>query len=479
MAWSGASAAVGLVLWSPMLLQQFTGEQGNLSHLVYLSLDSDRPTMGFGSAVRQIAHVLGLPPLLGKLDLTGADLVASVSPLTWVSAGAVLLTLVGLGLHWRRAPERFSVVSMSAVLIVAGLVNGSSVLDSIEQVRLALYHWVFPLAFFVTLALAMGAIEGVRKAAGRLSSGRLKWTWKQPRFVRPTLAGGTLLLIGVPALVNPTLDRHSNELYAFSATVERSYVEDLINQVMAHRDRFDEPIVLMHRGFRGFSSMRESLALYMVNEGVDVRFPLSARNYVADRRLVDPDHETGALLLVHDTSPDWEEVEVGELIADVLTVENLDSETFDTALDRLRSTGVYRFSPSLRQYFDDFPDEWLDAAERGELQAELEGRDAADFGLADPTEDQIERFWNLTGLDRLHQDPEHYLATPDLLDLLLEHPLEEPELDPDVLREIRESALGSLSPDRPLRLRVYLLDHDELAEIAADDLPSQPSTGDS
>ena len=150
--WLGASVVVGLVLWAPPLAQQVFGNSGNLGDMAWFARHGNRDTMGYGSAVRQLAHVVGLPPLLGRTDLVGGDLLAAPSPATWVTAVAVLAGVVALCVHWRRVdPRRASLGAAVGLVAVAGLVNGASVPRGLEQGRLTFYHWAFALAFFLAL----------------------------------------------------------------------------------------------------------------------------------------------------------------------------------------------------------------------------------------------------------------------------------------------------------------------------------------
>lgn len=467
--WAGPAAAIGFVLWLPMLVQQLFGSPGNLAHLVRLAFNSERPTVGLGSAVSQVAHVLGLPPMLWNQDLRGVDLTLRPSALTWVSAGVVVAVLALLALRWRReSRERFFVVLMAGVLVIAGLVNGSSVLDSYEKWRLVLYHWVFPLSFFVLMALALGAIDLSRHVISKAGDRLPVLQSLGPRLpaFRPVLAGAALLAVAAPAVINPSLDRPSNSVYALSIPIERTYLEDLASQVLEHRDRFEEPLAILPRGQGTFGSLAEGLGLQLAYEEVDVRFSTNWRHYVPDDRLIDADHRTGALLLLHDTDLEWEEPGVGELIADVFTVEDVDFSAYDDLVRQLSEADQYRFSPSLRAEFNSLPEEMVDAAEQGDLLATIEdGQVVQHPRLTNPTAEQLEDFWVLGALNALHDEPHQSLTNANVLDLLLEHPLEEPELDPELLEALKDSDLHETFSNQALRLRVYLLDHEELLEI--------------
>lgn len=456
--WGTAALVVGLVLWSPMLAQEVREDQGNLTNLVELTGDDDRPTVGMGPAVNQVTHVLGLPPLLGRTDLSGnsgADLLQSPSWVTSASAAAVAALLVALGVLWhRRAPEKQSLVVWAGVLVAAGLVNGSSVVDSIEQLRIVFYHWIWPLALFVALALALGAIDGLRAVLPRLNLNALR---KASPAARPALASLALVAVAAPAIVNPTLDRPSNELASFRTTIERRYIEETVRQIMEHEELLDESPVLLSTGARNFTDARDPVSLYLIDEGVDARLPHHMRYFVPGRRLPGRD-TTGGLLIVNDHDPDWIEVEVGTLVADVMTLDDLDTEDFDTVLAVLDTADTFRFGPEIEEVMEPVPAEWVQAAQEGTLSE-------VDTSEASATVEVFNAYVLLQGLDKLHTAPGEALSDPDLLDFLIDHPLSDPVLDPDLLRSLRDSELGTQPKDRPIRIRVYALERDDLTEL--------------
>lgn len=166
--WLGASAAVGLVLWAPPLIQQVFGNSGNLGDMVWFARHGNRETLGYGSAVRQLAHVFGLPPLLGRTRLVGDDLLAAPSVLTWVSSAAVAAGVVLLCRHWRRTDPRRASLGAAVVLVVAaGLVNGASVPRGLEQSRLTFYHWAFALAFLLALIAGLALASALARTGPR------------------------------------------------------------------------------------------------------------------------------------------------------------------------------------------------------------------------------------------------------------------------------------------------------------------------
>jgi hypothetical protein len=170
---AGLSAAVALVLWLPVLAQQAFGNTGNLGEMLWFARHGNGDSLGYGRRVQQVAHALGLPPLLGRTDLDGTLMLSSPSILTWMSAGAAL-GVVGL-ITWRHRddPARLALGAMTGVAVVEGLVGGASVPAGPEQARLAFYHWAFAVALLVALVIGTAAADALAAGTTRRPLGRL------------------------------------------------------------------------------------------------------------------------------------------------------------------------------------------------------------------------------------------------------------------------------------------------------------------
>jgi hypothetical protein len=359
--WVVLSAGVGLALWLPVLLQEVFGDAPNLSQLAEFTVDDDRPTLGFDVAVRQVAHALGLPPLLGQRELTGQWLFTEVSLFTWLTAGLAVAVGVLAGLHWRRAhPRRSALVVMAAVLLLGGTLSGASVPEGLEQFRLTFYHWVFALAFFVTLGLGLAAGELMARLAGD------RWA-----RMRQALVGVAVVAVVVPSLANPLLDRWSNTLLAAYSPVERQVMDRLADDVMRHQDQFEGPVVLLARGVTWDAGIHEALALALNERGVALKHGGYDGAFVADDRLARRATIGTGLVLVLDTegtegtaggagSPPLDDP-----IADMQVPADFDRVAYETQAEP--STRPTR----LRVFLLD-RDELLDWATRRELPTETE-----------------------------------------------------------------------------------------------------------
>jgi hypothetical protein len=448
--WAGLSALIALVLWSPVLVEQVAPDGGNLTKMVEFARDSERPTVGAATAVEQVVNVLGLPPLLGQTELDGGWMIEEPTGATWASAAVVVVLLAVLARHWRRSePRRLALVAMAGVLALAGFVNGASVPEGLEKYRLALYHWAFPLALFVVVALGLGAVELARRTAPAVA-----------KVASPVLAGCAVLGIAVPALVNPSLDRRSNTMTAAYSPIDRDVVERTADEVLAHRDELDGDVVMLPRG-NSFAGIPEALALMLAEHGISIQFTSPYLEYVDDERLADRrSADTGLLVVVDDGSIDGEPA--GELVTEEAIVEGFDDEAYDRLRDQAGADDEVRFGPEVEDALRAVPDDIL-------TRIESRGPDMS-------FEDMAEASTPGTGaavamamlLSALPDDPSTRLLNRDVLDFLVDHPIERPRLDPSLLRRLRDSLPDGFDND-PLRLSVYRLDRQQLL-AAADDV---------
>jgi hypothetical protein len=453
--WGGLAVAVALVLWAPVLVEQFAPNGGNLTMMAEFARDDDRPTMGSRSAVHQLVNVLGLPPMLGQTELHGGWLLDRPGPLQWVSAGVVVALMAVLAYVWRRNRVRLALVVMAGVVGLAGLVNGSSVPEGLEKFRLALYHWAHPLSFLVVVSLGLGLVQLAR----RTPLPRL-------RGARPVVAGVALLAVAVPALVNPSLGRRSNELQAAYSPAPRGVVDAAADQVLAHRDELGGEVMLLSRGGHNFDGIPEALAVQLIERGLEVRFPSTYLHYVDDERLAGrATVDTGLMVVVDDGTIEQELV--GERIADEPLVGGFDAEAYAELLEQAQAADEVRFGPEVVAGLDALPPDLLAQIERDDVDENL---DAARLFNTLPRDAAADLATALQ-LSTFLEAPGERLLNADILAFLAEHPLESPRLDTDLVERLRDALPEDWHND-PLQLSVYRLDRDELlAHAAPSELP--------
>lgn len=485
--WMALSAGVAGLMWLPVVAQELFGTEGNLSQLREFTGHSDRPKLGIDTAFEQVVHTLGLPPLLGQAHLEGGWFFRPISPFTWLTATLVAVVLVVAGVRWARAGRRrataLSVMALAAAL--AGLVNGSSVPIGIEQYRLPFYHWAFVLTFFATTAVVLAVAEEGRTwllrrqdARAAVATGTAAGVETDDtgdtndakgadvevtvsgddvaprRRVAPltgvlparfvwALGGVALVAMVVPAVVNLGLDRRTNTLVAAYTPVERSVVEELGAAVAAEGDRIDGPVVVLSRGEGPYVGLREALTLDLEERGLDAQHPRWARFFVHEDRLAShADVRAGIVLVVdkdHSTDVATADAVPGELLIDVDHRAAIDGEAFEALVEQADEADEVVLGPEA----DAFVAEMGTEDGRVLLQATFEE-------LLDPAKS---RSW---------------LHLRSNLQLLLDHPPLEPALDRDLVERLRDSLPDDpASPEGPpidgsWRLRVYLLDRDEL-----------------
>jgi hypothetical protein len=417
--WGGLAAGVAVVLWIPTVLQQGAHRPGNLIQLGRYSRSDARHSIGLRAGIEQVAHVLGLPPILGQRRFDGRWLLGQVAIGTWLSAAAVVTALAVLAVVWRRPGPRRDLMAMTAVLAVAAVVNAAQVPAGVASIRTDLSHWVWPLVFFVTLSLGLGAAQLVAQVGTRPRAPRL-----------PLLGVATavaLVAVVVPAAVNPTLDRPTNREQDVNAPIGRRPIEAAADAVVAREDELDAPIAVLVRGqASGFDGLDAALALALEERGHPARLqhPL-ARNVHPDR-LVDRATVRTGIVLVLDGGPPVARPP-GELVADIDTGSGFDTGAYEELLDAVDAADTVTPGPEMQQMLDHGPDD----------------------------QERLIAY----GLSRLPTQAPQMLRDPVVVQLLLDLPLVEPHFDPALLRRL----LTSLASERTAtRLQVYLLDRDQL-----------------
>lgn len=170
----------------------------------------------------QVTHVLAYPPMLVDTQLHGTDLLAEPQTSARLSAAVVLAVLAIAGYRWLRAGDnRATLVMIVGVLVAAGLANGSKVPGGVEEGRLSFYHWIWPLSFFVLLALANVVIDLVRhavrawlarsggEAGAALQDALGRWLPRTPTATLTVVSALEIYLITEPSELEHALDWHS------------------------------------------------------------------------------------------------------------------------------------------------------------------------------------------------------------------------------------------------------------------------------
>lgn len=426
--WGVSAAGLGLVLWSPVIAQQVFSGDGNLGEMLWFARHGNSDTLGPGNALRQVANVVGLPPVLGRTHLVGGDLLLEPSVLRWISTLIVLGGATALCLRWRRHGSRLASLGLGIGLVLAaGLVNGSSVPRGVEQGRLSFYHWAWPLTLMTGLVYALAVAPVLTRAATR------RWT-----AARPALAGLTVVAVALPTAVNPALDRPANTAQAAGSPVDVAQVRRLADAVEAEADRLGEHVLLTSRGEPVFTGLTAALGLELAQRGIDVRWPANQRYFIHDARLVDREQLDGGLMLLFDSPLPLDPPAGGELLAEVTLAPGFDAEAYGELVAA--------------------------ASQHDEVVLGPEGERAVDRMGSDK---EAVRAYVDAFLDDVVDNPRRAFLNPAILEFVRDHPLEQPVLDPEAVERVLDGLDVFDSAGPPIgRMHLYLLDGGEMAELA-------------
>jgi hypothetical protein len=155
-----AAAVVGLVCWSQPLYEQFFGDgRGNLGRLAS-SVTATQAKVGLARAPRFFADVVALPPWWGRPSSSEAFAEgSSLPPLALSVAGVALVAalLVAGVLVSRRRGDTPGATAATTGLVALGIALVASTTMPIGVLGVGAHHvrWLWPLAVFVTFAVAL------------------------------------------------------------------------------------------------------------------------------------------------------------------------------------------------------------------------------------------------------------------------------------------------------------------------------------
>jgi hypothetical protein len=172
---TGAVATIVLaVCWTQPVLEQLTADgPGNLT-LVLRGVDAPQAVLGFERGVRLVASIVALPPWsLQAGDAIRTPPSPGISAIAWV---VVAVLLASCAWSARRLGDRtgFYAVVTASVALVAGLATAARTPVSvglIGTVPVAPHHvrWLWPLASFVLLAIAVNAVGTITREPRRVA----------------------------------------------------------------------------------------------------------------------------------------------------------------------------------------------------------------------------------------------------------------------------------------------------------------------
>lgn len=303
--WIGAGVGTSFVLWSPVLVQQVTGDPGNITAIVQYARTSDSPSLGWGKGIRQAIRSLGLPPMFLRDDLRGDEIYNG--PIAWyemvVSAASygVLAATAVVARNRRRALSTLSALVIAVA--VSGVYNGSSVPDSIEAFRANFYRWTYLVSWLGLIALGWVTALALR---------RYVETAPMVRLAPVAMAIG--LLVPTVAVVSTSgYDDNRRDQDGFGAMAEVS------DAAIARARELDaKRVTLVPRGVSAVLASTSALAMALESAGFEVVVPpeLEAR-FWGEQRMLYTGADPGELILQLVTSAGPTPSAPGEVLARV------------------------------------------------------------------------------------------------------------------------------------------------------------------
>jgi hypothetical protein len=327
--WLLAGAGLGVVLWAPVLIEELTGDPGNITAIIRLARHGDRPTLGPASGLRQAARALSVPPVFTRTDLRGNDLWAPIGPLAAAIAAAVAVTLVAIGVRLRRhAPDLAMMAFTTLVLAVAGVWNGSNVVATLEKSRIAFYRWTYPTAILAWLALGWAAarvllawrerrqerpegngtrlsftpasvsrVSVSRVSVSRVSVSRVSVSRVSASRVAVPLAVVLLAAVAGNAVIAD--ERYDQRRDAAAFGIER----DAIAALEAELDGDDGPYLLITQGTMSSLTLGPALAVELVDKGVEIQVDKWNTAGYGSHRAYRPGTVKGAIVVLSSKEP--------------------------------------------------------------------------------------------------------------------------------------------------------------------------------
>ena len=289
--WVVGALGVVLVLWSPVLWQQLTGTDGNLTAIVHYARTSDTVPLGWFPAMRQAVRAVGFPPLLARSDLAGDTFFNG--PLSILEVATALATYAALVaivvVAWARRRTLSVLAATALVLAAAGAYNGSKVPDSVEAFRVNFYRWAFVVAWLAWLAIGWAGALAVRALLARRGD---RVPAVLPRLA-PALAVVLMAIPAIGAVATAGADDERRDQDGFAA------MREMADAAVAEADRTGaDRVTLVLRGRSAVLAAGSALTLQLEDAGHRTTVPEQRIAGWGRHRVLEPGDDPGDLVLV-------------------------------------------------------------------------------------------------------------------------------------------------------------------------------------
>jgi hypothetical protein len=271
--WTGASVALGAVLWLPVFVEQLGGSPGNLSILIYNFRNPSEPPIGLGQAGRLWLHHLDVVNIARGSDALSGSLLPGVALVAlWALAAAV----AALVLRQRTLVALHVVVGAALAL---GLLAISRIFGPAWDY---LMLWAWGTAALAAVAVVLTGLALVDRRLGSGSASRLSWA--------PLAALGVLVL--VPTLLAARSAPDTEE----AAMDQSNDLGALVGPTLAAIDDGEVPGPGGHDGTYlvtwtdayNLGGQGQGLLLELERRGYDARGDRGQKIALRAHRLVDP-----------------------------------------------------------------------------------------------------------------------------------------------------------------------------------------------
>lgn len=256
--WLGAALLVGLVAWALPLIEELTGDPGNLTLLMRAREHEPPPSPGWHAGFQATSAVVGLPPFwlppswtempVGNFQTPPADWSLALA-LGWVVAGLA----AGLAVSSKRRDRPAAAICIVAGAgLVLGMATASSSTSPFGLVSSYLrYLWPIGMVCWLAMAFCLVRYVADRWPAGEVAAGRA--------------AGAVLVAVAVIAVATFPYVNNGNGAEPWGEEPSKRFAAAAIDAVEGHQRVRVSQVV----GDAGFV-LGPPLIMFLLDHGIEV-----------------------------------------------------------------------------------------------------------------------------------------------------------------------------------------------------------------
>jgi hypothetical protein len=356
--WSGLSLGLAAVLWLPPLIDQATGDPGNMSIVVGHFMEADDGPLGVERGAELFAvHLNPWRLFAGQHAITGSMLPAALYLFAWVAS--VFVT-------WRLVPRR--VTHRSDLLRLDAVVGVAIVLGFISTTRILGFVWFYLTlwAWSITTLMAVAIVWAAVLAIGARIDSPLRVARLGPAVCVAVIVGWTTWFTLDARDAEPTQANYSGILAEFAEATSAA-----IESGDAPGGGPDGRYLITWTDGINLGATGYGLVDELERRGYDVGAAWPYGPGAVEHRVLDPDDATGEIHISFGPDIDrWDEMPGFERLVwiDLRTEQQLAeyAEARTTAIQGLQEAGLDRLVPLVdtapfQLYFnEDLPRDLID-----------------------------------------------------------------------------------------------------------------------